>query len=310
MDKASIIRKTALVGIIGNAILAFLKILVGFIAGSYSLVGDGIDSTADVVTFIIALIAARMITKPATLKYPYGFHKAETVATKALSFVIFFAGFQFLLSAGRRLLSPEDFGIPGTLAIIAAVISILGKFWLGQYLKKNGKKASSDLLTANAKNMQGDVLISLSVLSGLVFTQILSWPILDLIIALLVGIWIIRVAIRIFLDTNVELMDGIDDPEVLLKIFKAVDQVDGAHHPHRLRTRKISDSYIIGIDIEVEPSLRIDEGHHIAKQVEESIRNELDKVFDVLVHVEPLGNEEVEEEGITREGVDEQMRGK
>lgn len=303
MERPGIIRKAAYIGILGNGLLAAFKIAAGILSGSYALVGDGIDSTADVASFIIAIVAAGMISRPATVKYPYGFQKAETIATKALSFIIFFAGFQFLLLSGQRLLNPGDFSVPGTLAIIAAALSIGGKWWLAFYLGRRGRKAKSDLLTANAKNMQGDVLISISVLSGLIFTQILNWPMLDLLIALLVGIWIIKVAINIFMETNVELMDGIDDPEVLVKIFHAVDEVDGAHNPHRLRTRKIADSYIIGIDIEVDPSLRIAEGHQIALDVERSIRNKLDKVFDVLVHVEPLGNIEEEEEGITRQGV-------
>ncbi len=267
-------------------------------AGSYALVGDGIDSTADVITFILTLIAARLISRPATLKYPYGFGKAETVATKALSFVLFFAGFQFLIAAIQRLLEPEDFGMPGTLAVIAVLISIVGKFLLARYQMKQGKKIQSDLLMANARNMQGDILISVSVLLGLLATLLLKMPLIDLILAILIGGWIIRVAFRIFMDTNTELMDGIDDPAIYARIFEAVESVEGAHNPHRLRTRKIADSYVIGLDIEVEPSLRINEAHHIGKQVEKAIRERLEKVFDILVHLEPLGNIEEEEEGL------------
>lgn len=298
MDRSVIIRRAAIIGISGNAVLAGMKIIAGFMAGSYALVGDGIDSTADVITFILTLITARLISRPATLKYPYGFGKAETVATKALSFVLFFAGFQFLIAAIQRLLEPEDFGMPGTLAVIAALISIVGKFLLARYQMQQGKRIQSDLLMANARNMQGDILISISVLLGLLATLLLKMPMIDLILAILIGGWIIRVAFRIFMDTNTELMDGVDDPAIYAHIFEAVESVKGAHNPHRLRTRKIADSYVIALDIEVEPSLRIDEGHHIAKQVETAIKEKLGKVFDILVHLEPLGNIEDEEKGL------------
>jgi cation diffusion facilitator family transporter len=257
-----------------------------------------------VITFILTLITARLISRPATLKYPYGFGKAETVATKALSFVLFFAGFQFLIAAIQRLIQPEAFVMPGQLAVIAALISIAGKYLLARYQMQQGEKIQSDLLMANARNMQGDILISLSVLVGLIATLLLKMPLIDLILAILIGGWIIRVAFRIFMDTNTELMDGVDDPAVYARIFEAVESVDGAHNPHRLRTRKIADSYVIALDIEVEPSLRIAEGHHIAKQVEEAIKMKLGKVFDILVHLEPLGNIEDEEQGLDFETFD------
>lgn len=307
MDRSRILRKAAVIGICGNALLAGLKIAVGFIAGSYAVVGDGIDSSADVLSFFLTLLTARLIVKQATLKFPYGFQKAENIATKALSFIIFFAGIQFLISAFQRLFDSEGLAVPGNLAIAVTLISIFGKLALAAHQKKLGKSIESELLIANARNMQNDVLISVSVLLGLVFTVLLHLPILDLIIAILVGFWIIRVGVKIFLESNVELMDGVSDPEIYVKIFNAVDTVKEAHNPHRLRTRKIANSYIIALDVEVDGNLSIDYGHKIAVQVEEAIRANIDKVFDILIHIEPRGNRENEASGITRENVKDEF---
>ncbi|MBE0641461.1 MAG: cation transporter [Bacteroidales bacterium] len=303
MDRAKTLKKAAVIGIGGNGLLAAMKIFAGFYAGSYAVVGDGIDSTADVASFLLTLLTAQLIVRPATLKFPYGFSKAENIATKALSFILFFAGFQFILSSGLRLADPSPHALPGKLALVATGLSIVGKLILARYQTILGRRITSDLLIANARNMQGDVLISVGVMFGLVFTFWFNQPVLDLIVAILIGAWIIRIAFRIFMESNVELMDGVNDPEVFLKIFQAVDKVREAHNPHRIRTRQIGGKYIIALDVEVEPSLRVDEAHLIALQVEAAIREEIDMVFDILVHVEPLGNAEDEVEGITRQGV-------
>ncbi|HRY99127.1 MAG TPA: cation diffusion facilitator family transporter [Bacteroidales bacterium] len=304
-ERSATLLKAAFIGIGGNAFLAAFKIFAGFYAGSYAVVGDGIDSTADVASFFLTLFTARLIARPATLKFPYGFSKAENIATKALSFLLFFAGFQFMLSALLRLIDPGVHEVPGNLAMVATGVSIAGKLLLAAYQARLGRRINSDLLIANARNMQGDVLISVGVLLGLILTVVFQAPLLDLIVALLVGAWIIRIAFRIFMESNVELMDGVNDPEVFLKIFQAVDSVEHAHNPHRIRTRQIGGRYIIALDIEVEPSLRVDEAHHIAREVEHAIRSQIDQVFDILVHVEPLGNAEEEVTGITRQGVKE-----
>jgi cation diffusion facilitator family transporter len=303
MERSRVLRRAAVIGIGGNSFLAAMKIFAGFYAGSYAVVGDGIDSTADVASFLLTLLTARLIVKPATLKFPYGFSKAENIATKALSFILFFAGFQFILSAGLRLADSSPHELPGKLALVATGISILGKLILARFQTILGRRIHSDLLIANARNMQGDVLISVGVLVGLGLTYLFNQPVLDLVVAILIGLWIIRIAFRIFMESNVELMDGVNDPEVFLKIFQAVDKVSEAHNPHRIRTRQVGGKYIIALDIEVEPSMRVDEAHQIALNVEAAIRAEVDEVFDILVHVEPLGNAEDEAEGISREGV-------
>ena len=91
--------------IVGNALLAFLKLTAGFISGSYVVIADGIDSVSDIASSLVVLLAARIIAKPPNVKFPYGYKKADTVATKVLSFVIFFAGAQLAYSTVRILIT-------------------------------------------------------------------------------------------------------------------------------------------------------------------------------------------------------------
>ena len=286
--------------IVGNGLLAALKLIVGFVSGSYAVIADGIDSTTDIVSSMVVLIAAKVIARPPNVKFPYGYKKADTVATKVLSFVIFFAGAQLGYSTIRILVDGSAMEPPSSLAIWVTIVSIFGKLALTLVLFRTGQKVESPMLIANAKNMRNDILISFSVLGSLLFTLFLREPLIDRLIALAISLFIMYQAFRIFMKSNIDLMDGIDNPEVYYKLFEAIHSVEGAHNPHRVRARKIGNHYMVNLDIEVDPDLSVKEAHNIARNVEKSIKSNLKNIYDIMVHVEPLGNlEEDEKYGIT-----------
>ena len=300
MSREKILITTSWISTIGNAILSVSKIIIGLFAGSLAVVGDGIDSATDVVISIVMIFTARLINRPPSKKYVFGYEKAEGIATKILSLVIFYAGVQMLLSSTKNIFSDEVKEIPSAIAIYVTIFSIIGKLLLASYQYKQGKKINSSMLTANAINMRNDVVISTSVLLGLIFTFIFKLPILDSITGLIISLFIIKSSISIFIDSNVELMDGVKDVNVELmdgvkdvnvynKIFEAVEKVPGASNPHRVRSRMIGNLYMITLDIEVNPQITITQAHEIADAVEKSIINSVDNVYDILVHVEPAG---------------------
>ncbi len=301
-DRGKYIKKASWISILGNIFLSSLKITVGIISGSLAVIADGIDSASDIVTSIITLITANIISKPPDVRFPYGYEKADTIASKVLAFIIFFAGAQLAISTGSKLLEFQVREMPTTIAIYVTIISIVGKLLLALYQYKVGKKVNSSMLIANAQNMQSDVIISVSVLIGLIFIFIFKLPILDVITAFSVSGWIMWTAIRIFIKSNTELMDGVHDTGIYKKVFKAVEEVEGVHHPHRVRIRQINNAYLIAIDIEVDGSLSVTDSHQIAHLVDENIKNKLDNVYDILVHIEPIGTIDKDEQyGVSTE---------
>jgi len=287
------------IAILSNAALAILKISVGLIAGSLAVIGDGLDSSGDIVTSIITLVTAGIISRPPNAKYPYGYSKADTVAAKALSFIIFFAGAQLGISTVERLIQGGGEEIPETFAVYVILISIIVKLVLSVYLLKTGRKVESPMLIANGQNMRNDAVVSTSVLVGLFFTIYFKMPVIDSIFALLISLWIMKSGFDIFMETNVELMDGISDQTIYNKIFDVISQVKGAKNPHRLRVRKLANFFVIGVDIEVDPELKVAEAHKIAQTVERQLKLQLGNVYDVMVHVEPFGNLEQEKFGLS-----------
>ncbi|MCL2557375.1 MAG: cation diffusion facilitator family transporter [Treponema sp.] len=296
--KTRLIKIASLTALIGNAALAIAQIAIGIYAGSLAVIGNGIDSSTDVAIAIMALVVSRIISRPADAGHPWGHGRAETVATAILSFALFFAGAQLIISSTGHIISGAEREAPELPALIVTLVVIVVKFFLAWSQHALGKKADSLMLKANAKNMSADVLLSAGVLAGIGMSMFFGIGMIDSVAALLVGLWVIKSAIGIFIEANTELMDGGSSREFYKAIFDAVKSVDGAESPHRVRMRRIAGYWDIDIDIEVQPEKTVLEGHKIASLVEAAIKARVDNVYDIVVHVEPAGSAEEESFGL------------
>ena len=130
-------------------------------------------------------------------------------------------------------------------------------------------------------------------------------PVIDTIMAVGVGLWILKNGISLFMDSNDELMEGPGDPRLYKRVFEILKDVKGITNPHRVRIRKINNMYVVDLDIEVNGRLSVREGHALAVKAEEALRANIENLYDVLVHVEPGGNYEGDEcYGLTEESLD------
>ena len=298
MDEAErflILKRASWAGILGNGALAAAKIAAGLAASSLAVVGDGIDTLTDIVTSIVTLYAARVASAPPDPEHPWGHGRAETIATKTLSFIIVTAGLQLLALTARKIFGDVPTAVPGRLALAVTGISIAGKVALAAYKYRAGRKTDSAMMKADALNMRNDILLSLAVLLGVLFTRVLHRPILDVLTGMGVSVWIIVAGVRIFIETNTELMDSVENPEVYRRVFEAVHDTEGADNPHRVRIRRLNSLHVIDLDVEVDKRLSVDAAHAIACRVEKAIRSRVDDVYDIMVHVEPAGVADHEE---------------
>ena len=302
--KTRLIKTASIVALVGNAVLALAQILTGVYAGSLAVIGNGIDSSTDVIIAIMTLAVARIISRPADEDHPWGHGRAETVATATLSFILFFAGAQLVINSGRGILFGAEREVPEMPALVVTLVVVAGKILLAWSQYALGKKADSLMLKANAKNMSADVLLSAGVLAGLGLSIFFGVGVIDSWAALLVGLWVIKSALGIFLEVNAELMDGGSNRVFYGAVFDAVKSVGEVSHPHRVRMRRIAGFWDIDIDIEVSPEKTVYEAHRIACKVEAAIKERVENVYDIVVHVEPagdLGNTENEGFGLTEE---------
>lgn|SRR5574344_903680 len=284
------IRQAGIIALVGNAILAAIKLVIGIYAKSFAVVGDGIDSSTDVLIALVTLVISGIIARPGDEEHPWGHGRAETTATMALAYIIFFAGGELVVSSIKILATGKVSSSISFTAIIAAVISISGKIILALIESHLGKKADSEMVKANAQNMTNDIILSAGVLTGLAAAHFFKQPILDPIIAIIVGLWVVKNAIKLFTQMNTELMDGNTDNSLYKKLFAAASSVKGVSNPHRARIRKIASRWDIDLDIEVDANMKVHEAHEICEQVEIAVRKAIPDIYDIMVHIEPAGH--------------------
>ena len=300
----SLMRRAGYIALFGNLALACVKIFLSKVSGSLAVMGDGIDSLTDVAIALMTLVVSTIVSRPGDREHPWGHGRAETTATMALSFVIFFAGTQLAISSIGSLVGHSYKNEVSPAALVAATVSITGKAILAVTQYTLGKKSGSAIIKANAQNMKSDIVMSSGVLLGIGAARFFRCPSLDPVTALLVSAWVIKNAIAIFSDMNTELMDGNTDREIYKRLFEAASSVKGVSHPHRARIRKIASHWDIDLDIEVTADMSVSAAHEIACQVESAVRCAIPDVYDIMVHVEPAGlNDENEQYGLDENDV-------
>jgi len=240
----------------------------------------------------VVLFGLRASYKPADDEHPYGHGKAETLAQNIVGLLILFTGVYLLVSA---LLAIRQ-GItepPGSLALYAALFSILIKESLFRYTWRLGKKVNSRAIIANAWDHRSDVLSSLGVLAGVAGAKLGEYFgfsllfYLDPLAGMLVSVLIVFMGLRIMRDAGNELMDGTCSRETLMQIEHIALQVSRVREIHQVRARTSGPCLLVDLEIGIEGSLSVEEGHNIAHDVEEELLLQRDDIVNVTVHVGP-----------------------
>ncbi len=292
--RAQLIRKASYIALGGNLALCILKITAGRLSNSLALLSDGLDSAGDTAIAVIAVIVGFIIAKPSDKEHPWGHQRAETIASLLLVCIIIFAGLQLLMSAVSRFIAiykGSVFPPPDNLVLIAAGISIAVKLLLSVTQYIIGKKANSTMVSATAKNMLNDMLISGSVIAGFLLCRLFNTLYPDAVIAMLVSCWVIFSAVKLFFEINVELMDGNTNKELYTMLFEAVESISNVKNPHKARIRKIAHLWDIDLDIEVDGNLSVHEAHCITEHVSDVVKEKLGNVYDIVIHVEPYNSD-------------------
>jgi len=292
--RTEIMRTASFIALGGNLLLCILKLTVGLITGSLAVLGDGIDTTTDVGIAVMAVLVSFVINKPSDARYPWGRQRAETIASMVLAFIIMFAGIQLFIASINKLIQVYKGALlpmPQRIAIIVTAISIAGKLLLALNQYFLGKKAQSLMILANARNMVNDIVISSSVLIGFIISLLFHAPYFDPLVALIVSCLIIKSAVTLFIELNVELMDGNTNKQLYERLFSAVATIPEVKNPHRARIRKMANLWDIDLDIEVDGSMPVSEAHNIAEKTSLVIRQALGNVYDIVIHIEPYNSD-------------------
>ncbi|MDB2107702.1 cation diffusion facilitator family transporter [Clostridium paraputrificum] len=270
--------------IIGNFILAFIKILIGFIARSTAMLADGMHSLSDVVTTIGVIIGLKLSHKEADKSHPYGHERIESITSLFLSTVLFLVAISIGYSGIIKIIN-HSYVTPGFSAIIAAIISIIVKELMYWYTIKYANQINSPSLKADAWHHRSDALSSAGALIGIAGAR-MGYTFLDPLVAIIIALVIIKVAFDICKQSIAQLIDEAASEDDVQVIIDKINSIDGIYEIKNLKTRQHSNRLYVDVDISVDATLTVEEGHNIASYVHNLIEED-SRIKHCMVHVNP-----------------------
>jgi cation diffusion facilitator family transporter len=284
--RANTARKTTLVSVVVNIVLSILQIVVGYFARSQALIADGIHSLSDLFADFVVLAANHHSQKDADEDHPYGHQRFETAASFMLGLILILVAVGMLWSSVNKLMSPEDIPDVSIFALFVALFTLLSKEGLFRYMLKAAKAVKSSLLVANAWHARSDAASSLVVAVG-ILGNLLGYPILDPIAALIVALMIGRMGWNFGTEALKDLMDRTIDDDEIKAIRETLMATPGVLGAHDIRARKMGDMIIVDAHIEVNRLLTVEQGHDISATARKAVMQR-HRVLDLLAHVDPV----------------------
>ena len=287
-DFQKVANRVSFITIIGNIVLSVVKLLAGVIAHSDAMISDAIHSASDVFSTFVVIIGIKLAAKEPDKEHPYGHERLECVAAIVLSIVLFITGLGIGMDALKNVLKGNynSLQVPGILALIAAIVSIVSKEGMYWYTRYNAKKIDSSALMADAWHHRSDAFSSIGALIGIGGAR-LGFPIMDSIASLVIFVFIVKAAFDIFKDAVDKMVDHSCDEETEKKIYECVMKNENVMGIDLLQTRIFGNKIYVDVEIEADGSITLQAAHDIAEAVHDDIEITFPKVKHIMVHVNP-----------------------
>lgn len=281
--------RVSFVSIVVNMILSAFKLFAGIFANSAAMVSDAVHSASDVFSTIVVIIGIKISSKASDKDHPYGHERLECVAAIVLATILAVTGLGIGYTALMKIMSGEyaSLIVPGRLALVAAIVSIVMKEAMYWYTRINAKRIESSALMADAWHHRSDALSSVGALIG-IGGAMLGFPILDTIASLVICFFIEKAAYDIFKDAVDKMVDKACDDETEEALKKCVLSQEGVLGVDLLRTRVFGNKIYVDIEISADANETLKEAHSIAEKVHETIEKNFTKVKHIMVHVNPI----------------------
>ncbi|MCI9313756.1 MAG: cation transporter [Lachnospiraceae bacterium] len=287
-DYEKVAMRVSKVSIIANAVLTVLKLLAGVIAHSGAMVSDAIHSASDVFSTVVVIIGIKISGKASDRDHPYGHERMECVAAIVLATILSATGLGIGYSAVQKIVQ-GNFGqlaVPGALALVAAILSIVTKEGMYHYTKIHAKKIDSGALMADAWHHRSDAMSSVGALIGIAGAR-MGFPVLDPIASVVICFFIEKAAYEIFMDAVDKMVDKACDDKAEQDLRECALSQKGVLGVDLLQTRVFGNKIYVDIEIRVDGDKTLREAHGIAEEVHDAIERNFPKVKHIMVHVNP-----------------------
>ena len=274
--------------IIINLVLFVLKFWAGFVSGSVAIIADAWHTLSDSVSSVVVLIGTKIAGKPADEKHPFGYGRAELIATMIVAILLLFVSVEFFKESLSRFMHKEQ-ALFGNIAIIVSAISMIIKEIMAQFSIRLGKKINSNLIIADGKHHRSDALSSLIILIGIFLAKYVWW--IDSLLGFIVSGFIFYSGYEIISENIIHILGTKPNKEIISKIEKICNSISNQkntiHHIHfhdYVRHQEIS------FHIRLDSEMSLFDAHEIATKIEKEIKIKLN--IDTTIHMEPLKSED------------------
>jgi cation diffusion facilitator family transporter len=273
-----------------NIILAGSKLAAGIIGHSHALVADAVESLADIFSSIIVWRGLVVAAEPADEDHPYGHGKAEPLATAIVAMMLLTAAAWIAATALGEIKHPHQSPAPFTLGVLGMVVLI--KETLFRFVLHQSTLVESSAVKADAWHHRSDAITSLAAAIGISIALIggEGYEAADDVAAVAAagviafnGWHLLRPALN-------ELMDRSPSKDVVERIRRTAEAVPGVEAVEKCMARKMGHQYYVDMHVEVDPEMTVKQSHLIAHEVKDKVRGQIERVRDVLVHIEPSRN--------------------
>lgn len=274
----------ARLSIISNTCLIIMKLVVGIISGSVSIISEAIHSSMDLMAAIIAFFSVKVSDNPPDSRHPYGHGKVENISGVIEALLIFVAAIWIIIEAVKKLLGAEieleSIGIGSLIMLVSAVVNTI----VSRKLYKVARETHSVALEADALHLKTDVYTSLGVAIGLGLILLTGINWLDPVVAILVALFIIRESYILLKRAFTPLLDEAWEDDDIDDLEKALNDMNVNYH--QLRTRIAGNYRFIDLHIDIPKDQSVEAAHKYCDMIEEKLTVRFENL-NVTIHVEP-----------------------
>ena len=278
----------SMVTILGNLVLSVFKLAAGIIAHSGAMVSDAVHSASDVLSTFVVIAGVKLSGKASDKEHPYGHERFECVAAILLAVMLAATGIGIGWAGIRNITGDSSaLTVPGGLALVAAVISIVSKEAMYWYTRAAAKKIGSSALMADVWHHRSDALSSIGSFVGILGAR-LGLPVLDPIASVVICVFILKAAFDVFRDAISKMTDRACSDEVENQMRQAVLAQDGVLGVDRLKTRLFGDRVYVEVEISADAQAPLEQAHEVATRVHDAMEDQFPVVKHCMVHVNPM----------------------
>ena len=279
-------------GAVVNLVLTALKFIAGVAGRSSAMVADAVHSMSDLVSDLVVLVMVRVSSKEEDKSHDYGHGKFETLATVIVAVLLLAVALKLMVGGigkMRDAVTGKSVGSPGTVALLAAVVSIVSKEILYRWTVRVGRRVNSQVMIANAWHHRTDALSSIGSAAGIGGAMLLGgrWVILDPLVCCVISVCIFVVGVKMAVPALAELTEASLPDEMEERILSIVRGIDGVDNVHALKTRRSGPNILIEAHIVVDPEMSVADAHRITEASETALRKEYGAGTHISLHVEP-----------------------